>query len=138
MNRILVIDDGLGINELIREVLQRVGYEVETASNGQRGIEHFDDDVFDLVVTDMLLPDMDGKAVVRHIRSSSRPCTPVIGISGTPWLLNGTNCDAVLPKPFPLRSLIEWVNQLTQRSIAETSAPHPFALNLQQMNWPNG
>ena len=128
MNRILVIDDGLGINELIREVLQGVGYEVETASNGQRGLQRFDNADFDLVVTDMILPDMDGKAVVRHVRSSTRPCTPIIGISGTPWLLSDAECDAVLPKPFPLRSLIESVGQLTQHGIPEADAVPPFPL----------
>ena len=133
MNRILVIDDGLGITELIRDVLQRFGYVVETASNGQQGLQLFDDAIFDLVVTDMLLPDMHGKHVVRHIRNSSRPYTPVIGISGTPWLLYGANCDATLPKPFPLRSLIEWVNRLTRHNIPEISTDHQFPLNFQQI-----
>ena len=129
MNRILVIDDELGISELISEALQQVGYTVETAFNGQQGIHRFDDAVFDLVVTDMGLPDMDGKVVIRHIRNSSRPFTPIVGISGTPWLLNGANCDAVLPKPFPLRVLIELVERLTQLGFAGASPLKELALN---------
>jgi DNA-binding response OmpR family regulator len=114
MNRILVIEDELGISELIGETLQRTGYGVDAAFNGKQGIQRFDDAVFDLVVTDMGLPDMDGKAVIRHIRNSNRSFTPIIGISGTPWLLHGTACDAILSKPFPLRALIDLVNRLTQ------------------------
>lgn len=123
MNRILVIDDELGISELICEVLQRAGYCVETAFTGQQGIKRFDDAVFDLVVTDMGLPDMDGKGVVRHIRDSRRPFTPVVGISGTPWLLQDAACDAVLPKPFALQKLTMLVDHLTRPGIAGQRCP---------------
>lgn len=129
MSRILVVDDELGISELIRETLQRCGYAVETAFNGHQGIRRFEDADVDLVVTDMGLPDMDGSFVVRHIRNSSRPLTPVIGISGTPWLLDGAGCDAVLPKPFPLRALIDLVGRLIQINMVEASPPGTIAFN---------
>lgn len=67
----------------------------------------------------MCMPDLDGKGIIRHIRNSSRPFTPIIGISVTPWLLQGAGCDAVLPKPFPLLTLIESVRRLTRVSLAE-------------------
>ena len=121
MIRILVIDDELGISEIICEALKPFGYAVETAINGRQGIERFNDTIYDLVVTDFGLPDIDGNSVIRHIRNSCRPFTPVIGISGTPWLLEGSDCDAVLSKPFPLRALIELVKRLTRFSPANTS-----------------
>ena len=129
MNHILVIDDELGISDLICEALKRSGYTVETAFNGRQGVQRFNDTFYDLVVTDMCMPDLDGNGIIRHIRNSSRPFTPIIGISGTPWRLQGADCDAVLPKPFPLRALVESVKRLTQLSLADASSPRAFSLN---------
>lgn len=86
MRRILVIDDEEGILDVVRLVLSRAGFKVEIALNGRNGIQKFDDGCFDLVITDILMPEMDGKDVVKHIRNSDRPYTPIIGFSGTPWL----------------------------------------------------
>ena len=123
MDRILVIDDEPGISEMIREALTRFGYTVATASDGRQGVQLLADAAFDLVVTDMCMPDLDGACIVRYVRSSSRPLTPVIGISGTPWLLEGAGCDAVLPKPFPLQALVDAVKHLKRVSFA--AAPNP-------------
>ena len=128
MNRILVIDDEPSISDLIREALTRFGYAVETASNGRQGLQLLKDSSFDLVVTDMCMPDLDGTCIVRHIRSSSRPLTPVIGISGTPCVLEATDCDAVLPKPFPLQALVDTVKRLKRISLS--AAPNPTAFPL--------
>lgn len=127
MDRILVIDDEQSISDLIREALTKFGYAVETASNGRQGLERLQDASFDLIVTDMYMPDMDGGCIIRHVRGSSRPYTPVIGISGTPWRLEGTDCDAVLPKPFPLQTLVDTVKRLERTSLSpapgHTSCP---------------
>ena len=97
---------------MIREVLARYGDTVKTAISGRQGLQLWEDDVFDLVVTDMRMPDLTGGCIVKHVRRSSRPFTPVIGISGTPWLLEKAGCDAVLSKPFRLNALIETVKRL--------------------------
>ena len=128
MNRILVIDDEPSISDLIREALTRFGYTVETAFNGRQGLQLLKDASFDLVVTDMCMPDLDGTCIVRHVRSSSRPLTPVIGISGTPWLFEAADCDAVLPKPFPLQVLVDTVKRLNRISLS--AAPNPTAFTL--------
>lgn len=123
MNLILVIDDEPGISDLISEVLTRFGYIVKTASTGRQGLQRLKDASFDLIVTDMSMPDLDGARIVRHVRRSSHPLTPVIGISGTPWLLEGAGCDAVLPKPFPLQALVDTVNHLKMVSLSATPTP---------------
>ncbi len=115
MDRVLVIDDEPSISELICEVLGRAGYNVETACNGKEGLRYLKKENFDLVVTDMCMPDVNGDCIVRHIRSSDRSVTPVIGISGTPWLLEGVDFDAVLPKPFSLRTLVDTVQQIKEQ-----------------------
>lgn len=130
MNRILVIDDEPFISDLIRQVLIKLGYTVETAPNGREGLRCLKNASFDLVVTDMCMPDLDGASIVRHVRGSSRPLTPVIGISGTPWLLLGADCDAVLSKPFLLQDLIDAVQRMEKISLASASTPTAFDMPL--------
>ena len=113
MCTILVIDDEKGILGVIQEALTRFGHIVETAFDGIEGIKKFDDGRYDMVITDLRMPRLDGKGVVRHIRNSRRNFIPVLGISGTPWQTQDSGFDAVLPKPFPLLDLVESVKKLT-------------------------
>jgi CheY-like chemotaxis protein len=112
MSTILVIDDEKGILQLMHQALTKYGYNVETADDGQEGIRKFDDGCFDIVITDIRMPVIDGNGVVAHIRQSKKQSIPVIAISGTPWLLDADNFDRVLPKPFLLKQLIESIRSL--------------------------
>ena len=109
MSSVLVIDDEEGITEVIQEALSLHGYDVQTACDGSEGIQKFKDQLFDVVITDIMMPNADGNSVVGYIRASSRGTTPIIGMSGTPLLLNDSDFDKVLFKPFPLQSLINAV-----------------------------
>jgi two-component system response regulator VanR len=109
MSSVLVIDDEEGITKVIQEALSLSGYDVQTACDGNEGIQKFKDQLFDVVITDIMMPNADGNSVVRYIRASSRRTTPIIGMSGTPLLLNESDFDKVLFKPFPLKSLINAV-----------------------------
>jgi CheY-like chemotaxis protein len=113
MSTILVIDDEKGILQLMHQALTKYGYNVETADDGQEGIRKFDDGCFDIVITDIRMPVIDGNGVVAHIRKSEKQFVPVIAISGTPWLLKDDNFDMVLPKPFALKQLFESIRSLT-------------------------
>lgn len=121
MDTILVIDDEKGITSLIREALSMFGYDVEIAVDGQEGIRKFESSTYDLVITDICMPGLDGNSVARHIRNSDRKSTPIIGMSGTPWLLDKGDFDMVISKPFPLKMLIESMKKLP---------------NLTAANWP--
>jgi len=112
MARILVIDDEPMISSLINTALTKYGETVQTASSGMDGLKMLEDSTYDIIVTDMRMPDVDGASVITHIRRSRHAATPVIGISGTPWLLEKADCNAVLPKPFPLKELVDTVNSL--------------------------
>ena len=112
MSTILVIDDEKRILQLMHQALTKYGHNVETADNGQEGIRKFDDGCFDIVITDIRMPLIDGNGVVAHIRKSEKQSVPVIAISGTPWLLKADNFDMVLPKPFLLKQLIESIRSL--------------------------
>jgi CheY-like chemotaxis protein len=113
MCTILVIDDEKGILRVIEEALTKFGHDVEIAADGYEGIQKFDDGSYDVVITDLRMPGLDGQGVVEHIRNSRKNAVPVIGISGTPWLIQDLGFDAVLPKPFPLQDLVESVKKLS-------------------------
>ncbi len=113
MCTILVIDDEKGILRVIEEALTKFGHQVELAADGYEGIRKFDDGSYDIVITDLRMPGLDGKGVVQHIRKSHKNSIPIIGISGTPWLIQDSGFDVVLPKPFPLLDLVESVNKIS-------------------------
>ncbi len=85
MALILVIDDLKSIRTIIAMVLEELGHDVELAEDGQKGIELLNGpSEFDLVITDINMPNKDGNEVARHIRSSHRSTIPVIAITGFP------------------------------------------------------
>ena len=113
MCKVLVIDDERMILSMVKLALQRLDYSVETAQDAMTGIAKFDSGGYDLVITDICMPDTDGHRVVNHIRNSPRKRTPVIGMSGTPWKLNNHRFDEVLPKPFRIERLMKTARTLT-------------------------
>jgi DNA-binding response OmpR family regulator len=122
MDRVLVIDDDRPVAELLKTALTKMGYEVKTASGGREGLHLFQREPFDLVITDVIMPDMDGHTVAHEIRSSDRPWIPIIGISGTPWLLEG-EFDSVLSKPFGLKALgVAVANVLSVSPLAQEAS----------------
>ncbi len=113
MYNILVIDNEESILLMITMALAKFGFNVEIATDGLEGIEKFDEGRFDLVVTDILMPGLNGNGVARHIRNSEKKYTPVIAISGTPWRINVDYFDAVLTKPTSIQTLVDTVKTLT-------------------------
>ena len=112
MVSVLVIDDEDFILEVLQCSLVQNGFSVKTASGGREGIEKFERGDFDLVITDIRMPDVDGNSVGRHIRRSKRGRIPIIGISGTPWATKDTVFDKILSKPFKLDTLANTVQRL--------------------------
>ena len=115
MRSVLVIDDEQMIRDLFKQALSLLNLQVETADNAKGGMAKFDSGLYDLVITDVRMPGVDGHSVVHHIRSSKRRKTPVIGVSGTPWLLHNGDFDEVLYKPFAIQKLIEKAESLLQQ-----------------------
>ena len=120
MGTVLVIDDEKFVLDIVKIALMKFGHDVQTAADGRSGIEKFDEGSFDVVITDIRMPGIDGNEVANHIRSSQRQWTPIIAISGTPWLIKGqrNDFDSILPKPFTLKSLVETVDDLSRRPFA--------------------
>ena len=79
--RILVIDDEAVVRSGCRRLLEAVGYSVETAGGGRDGVGHLEDEVFDVVLLDLMMPDMDGLEVLNWIQEHC-PEILVIVITG--------------------------------------------------------
>ena len=99
--RVLLIDDNKHGLIVRRTLLEEQGYAVGTATNGIEGLEKFDEEVFDVVVTDYRMPKINGRKVLEAIRTRN-PCVPIVILSGYAKKLGltrkGTGANAVLSK----------------------------------------
>ena len=116
MCKILVIDDEKVIINMLQQLLEMHGHDVDTAEDGGEGIQKFDSDCFDLVIIDIFMPGVDGNSVAKHIRNSDKKYVPVIGMSGTPWVFEDNSFDSIFEKPFQLKALINTVKELIPRN----------------------
>ena len=116
MSKILLIEDDETLRDGMSQVLKIAGHQVTDVSNGVDGTELCRSEKFDLVITDILMPGIDGWEVVKHIRNSGRPYIPIIGFSGTPWVFENNQFDAVFTKPFPLKDLVNSVRHLSTKA----------------------
>ena len=82
-NRILVVDDEEVIRTLLREILVGEGYEVTTAADGQEAIDFLEREQVDLVMTDLVMPRVNGVEVIRASKRVNPRC-PVIVVTGYP------------------------------------------------------
>jgi two-component system, OmpR family, response regulator VicR len=113
---ILVVDDELAITESLCDVLADAGHEAIAAGNGQEGLEVFEKKKPDLVVADVMMPQLDGRQMVRAIRS--RPegrDVPIILMSAAHGIAkdDGGGHDLFLKKPFGLDEFLGHVSRLT-------------------------
>ena len=97
--RILVVDDDASIRTMVRTVLERAGYEVSTARNGCEAIALLMASDYDVVLLDVMMPKLDGLAVVDQLRKENSP------VLAHTYLLTAGNSSAV--KDLPVRGLIE-------------------------------
>ena len=112
---ILVVEDETFVQDLLRKVLTKRGYGVHTASDGQEAIDLLESETYDLVVTDVVMPRMEGFELLRWIKVE-RPGTKVIVLTGfarrhsiSDFLLYGA--DDYLAKPFLVPELLAAVEK---------------------------
>jgi DNA-binding response OmpR family regulator len=120
MKRILLIDDDLTLRKLFSQFLSRNGYDVLQAENGKIGLDMIGQDKPDLVITDILMPEMDGLEILLALRKCST--VPIIAISGgmrnlpIDFLKQAKMFGAryIFEKPVPLDVLLSAVNELLE------------------------
>lgn len=81
MTRILVIDDEPQVRAMLRQMLEREGYEVVEAEEGEEGMRRYREQPVDLVITDILMPQKEGIETIRALRRTN-PGVKIIAISG--------------------------------------------------------
>lgn len=122
MARILVIDDDESIRFLLRTVLEIQGHDVVEAENGAEGLLYYQAEPVDVVITDMLMPVMDGHEFIMELQREF-PGAKVIAISGGRKGLEQAKAltPYIFEKPFSLEKILDTVHALV-------SAPMPAAL----------
>lgn len=106
MHRILIVDDDSTIIESLAELLSRNGYVVEGVTSGEKALQAIEKGVYDVVITDVIMPDVRGESLLSEIKRT-RPETIVILITGFPAVEKAV--EAVkngaadyIPKPFKI------------------------------------
>jgi len=79
--KVLLVDDEEGIRKVLKIYLQDIGYDVVTADNGKKAAQKTDDDFFDIVLTDIRMPGMDGISLLKYVKKKT-PDTQFIMITG--------------------------------------------------------
>ncbi len=114
---VLVIDDEAAVRDLVSDVLASHGYHITVAAGGREGLARFEVGAYDVVLTDVGMPDCDGWEVARAIKSS-RGDTPVLLLTGWTDSTDSTAAslvDGILKKPFGLDELVAAVAETITR-----------------------
>lgn len=119
--KILIIDDEPTALRVLRKILEFEGYEVLEAANGKEGVELFQQNPCDLVITDMVMPIKDGLQTILDLREEA-PDLPVIAVSGggniskERYLAVAGYLEKVMTiaKPFSVEAITDAVRQLLQ------------------------
>ena len=116
---ILVVDDDVKIVRLVRMYLERAGYRVIEATDGRTALAAIATEAPALVVLDIMLPEIDGLAVLRAVRKTDQ--TPVIilsarGLTDDRITGLGAGADDYLPKPFSPAELVLRVQRILERT----------------------
>lgn len=120
MARILVIDDDQPFCEMMAATLQPHGHTVILFPDGRKAFKYLDTSKVDLVITDIVMPEIDGIEVLRRLRISN-PTLPIIAICGNPTeamflkMSKLLGARHTLAKPFEATALIKAVNDVLAR-----------------------
>ena len=114
--RVLVVDDDPGIRRLVGDFLRLLGYGVHLAADGREALEHVQDMRPDLILLDLMMPVMDGRALGMVLRGDERtvdlPIVIMSGAADAAQVGGEIRAQAVLRKPFELAELARVVEQV--------------------------
>lgn len=136
---LLLVDDDADLRSLMSEFFAEHGYQVTTAPDGAKGLELARQPHFDLVVLDVMMPGLDGFAVLEQLRKTSK--VPVIMLTArteTSSRIHGleSGADDYLPKPFDPQELLARVRAILRRTHGEPAAG-PLEVNGVRLDVPS-
>jgi CheY-like chemotaxis protein len=128
MANILIVEDDEGVRSLLKGILTRAGHLVVAAEDGCEGMNSYRKQAFDVVFTDLIMPDKDGLEVIREIRQIDRQAK-IIGMSGGSVkfadtylkLAHGFGASRLLPKPFLIADVLAIVDELLSEDVSKTA-----------------
>lgn len=119
MQKILIVEDDIDIQELLRNFIQEVGYEISIANDGMEAISLFSTIHFDLILLDIMLPKIDGFTVCELIRKQSQiPIIMLTALSSEDEQIRGLDLqvDDYITKPFSMPILVRKIGAVLRRS----------------------
>ena len=131
MPKVLVIDDSLSVRKVVERALEAKRFEVISAASGTEAVEMIGQEAPDVIVCDVIMPDMDGYQICEFVRGHARlGATPVLLISG---IVNSTvleraskvRANDVLRKPFAADELLGKIDGLLPLALRTTAAVEP-------------
>jgi len=126
MHRILLIDDDAKLASLLGQYFEQFGFEIESVALPSQGLDLLAQNTFDLVILDIMLPEMDGFEVCKAIRKDSE--IPVIMLTARGEVMDRIvglelGADDYLPKPFEPRELVARIQRILKRTQTKSEDP---------------
>jgi len=123
--RILVVEDHIALLNSIKEGFIKKGFAVDCSSNGEEGLWYAQNNVYDAIILDLMLPKLDGLSVLKKLRADGNP-VPTLILTAKAEIKDrvaGLNlgADDYLTKPFSFAELVARVHALIRRSHSETT-----------------
>lgn len=136
--KLLLVDDEPGLREAVAAYLEDNGFEVTAVASGQAALDHLQSHVPDLIITDIMMPQMDGYAFLEQVRQQPHLShIPIIFLTARGMKRDriqgyDAGCDAYLSKPFDPDELVAIINNLLRRQAAARDDAEPNLANLAQ------
>ncbi len=118
MEKILIVEDDDGISDFVNAELRHEGYETAIADTGRKALDLFESDTPDLILLDIMLPELSGLEVLRRIRKTSSVPVILLTAKGETYdKVNGLNAgaDDYLAKPFEIEELLARMSAVLRR-----------------------
>jgi two-component system response regulator RegX3 len=124
MTRILIVEDEVSFSEALSFLLEKEGFETRVAETGKQGITAFNEEQFDLVLLDLMIPEMSGIDVCRTIRTTSN--IPIIMLTAKDSEVDKVvglelGADDYVTKPYSARELVARIKAVLRRGVADES-----------------
>lgn len=130
--KILLVEDNSSLVEILHKFLSILGYEVSVATTGTEAVRMANTQMLDLIILDIMLPEIDGLEVASQIRQNPQTrSVPILAITanvdfGMKIKSHAAGCDAFLHKPFTIKRLADVIERLLKRGggVKASQPPH--------------